>query len=86
MYYTCGSVAAAAGFGLYSYYVRDSYYVRELLAALTLFSVAFFFLALLLLALLLAWFVSRQAANWAGLASRTLMQFSRHLIATYARI
>jgi len=60
-------------------------YVRELLAALTLFSMAFFLLALVGLAALLVWCASVQVAIWARPASRSLMAFSRRLIAAYAR-
>ncbi len=79
-YYACALVAAIVGFGLYSYYVR------ELLAALTLFSVAFFSLALLGLGGMIIWFVGVQAAIWAGPASRGMIAFSRRLIAAYARV
>jgi hypothetical protein len=67
------------GLGLYSYYFR------ELMAALTLFSVAFFFLVLVVLGALLAWSVSVQVAIRAWPASRSMVAFSRRLIATYAR-
>jgi hypothetical protein len=79
-YYTGGLAAAIAGFSIYSYNVR------ELLAAFTLFSLAFLVLALLAMGTLLVWFVSAQAATWAGLASRNLMVISRRLIAAYARV
>ena len=65
------------GLGLYSYYVR------ELLAALTIFSVAFFFLALVALGGLFVWAASVQVAIWP--ASRSMIAFSRRLIAAYAR-
>ena len=77
--YTCGLIITIVGLGLYSYYVR------ELLAALTLFSMAFFFLALVTLGAFLAWSASVQVAIWAGPASRSMMAFSRRLIAAYAR-
>ena len=67
------------GLGLYSYYTR------ELLAALTLFSVAFFFLALVGVGALLVWCASVQVAIWAKPASRNVVAFSRRLIAVYAR-
>ena len=67
------------GLGLYSYYVR------ELLAALTLFSVAFFFLALVGVAALLVWCAGVQVAIWARPASRNMIAFSRRLIAAYAK-
>src|ERR1700722_11494253 len=56
--YTYGLIVTIVGFGLYSYYVR------ELLAALTLFSVAFFFLALVGLGALLVWYAGVQVAIW----------------------
>ena len=77
--YTCGLIVTIVGLGLYSYYVR------ELMAALTLFSIAFFSLALLGLAALLVWCGSVQAAVWARPASRNVLAFSRRLIAAYAR-
>jgi hypothetical protein len=67
------------GLGLYSYYFR------ELMAALTLFSVAFFFLVLVVLGALLAWSVSVQVAIRAWPVSRSMVAFSRRLIAAYAR-
>jgi hypothetical protein len=67
------------GLGLYSYYVR------ELLAALTLFSLAFFFLALVGLGALLVWSATVQMAIWARPASRNMIAFSRRLIAAYAK-
>jgi hypothetical protein len=77
--YTCGLIVTIVGLGLYSYYVR------ELLAALTIFSVAFFFLALVGLGALLVWSASVQVAIWAGPASRNVIAFSRRLIAAYAK-
>jgi hypothetical protein len=77
--YTCGLLVTIVGLGLYSYYVR------ELMAALTLFSVAFFFLALVGLAALLVWSASVQVAIWARPASRNVIAFTRRLIAAYAR-
>jgi hypothetical protein len=77
--YTCGLIVTIVGLGLYSYYVR------ELLAALTLFSVGFFFLALVALGALLIWCASVQVAIWAGPASRNVIAYSRRLIAAYAR-
>ena len=77
--YSSGLIVTIVGLGLYSYYVR------ELLAALTIFSVAFFFLALVGLGALLVWCASVQVALWAMPASRSLIAFSRRLIAAYAR-
>lgn len=75
----CGLIVTIVGLGLYSYYTR------ELLAALTLFSVAFFFLALVGVAALLVWCASVQVAIWARPASRNVIALSRRLIAVYAR-
>ena len=77
--YSCGLIVTIVGLGLYSYYVR------ELLTALTLFSVAFFFLALAGLGALLVWCASVQVAIWARPASRNVIAFSRRMIAAHAR-
>ena len=77
--YSFGMIVTLAGFGLYSYYVR------ELLAAFTLFSIGFLILALVGLAALLVWSASVQIAIWAGPASRNVIAFSRRLIEAYAR-
>jgi hypothetical protein len=77
--YTSGLLVTIVGLGLYSYYVR------ELLAALTIFSVAFFLLALVGLGALLAWCASVQVAVWARPASRSMIAFSRRMIASCAR-
>ena len=63
----------------------SSYYIRELLVSLALFSMAFLFLALTVLAAMLLWWASEQLAGWSGPASRKVLAFSRRLIATYAR-
>ena len=77
--YMCGLIVMIVGLALYSYYVR------ELLAALTIFSVAFFFLALVGLGALLVWSASVQVAVWATPASRNVIAYSRRLIAAYAK-
>jgi hypothetical protein len=77
--YTSGLIVTIVGLGLYSYYVR------ELLAAFTIFSLAFFFLALVVLGAVLVWCASVQVAVWARPASRSMIAFSRRLIASYAR-
>jgi hypothetical protein len=77
--YLSGMIVTIAGLSLYSYYVR------ELLAALTIFSAAFFLLALLGLGALLIWSAGVQMSIWAGLASRNVIAFSRRVIASYAR-
>ena len=77
--YMSGLLVTIVGMALYSYYVR------ELLAALTLFSVAFFILALVALGALLVWCASVQLAIWARPASRSVIALSRRLAAAYAR-
>jgi hypothetical protein len=73
--YTCGLIVTIVGLGLYSYYIR------ELLASLALFCVAFVFLALVALGALLAWSASEQLAIWFRSASRNVAVVSRLLIA-----
>jgi hypothetical protein len=75
----CGLAVTILGLGF------SSYYIRELLVSLVLFSVAFVFLALTVLAAILFWWASEQLAGWSGPASRKVLAFSRRLIATYAR-
>ena len=77
--YTSGLIVTIVGLSLYSYYVR------ELLAALTIFSAAFFFLVLVGLGALLVWCASVQVTIWATPASRSMIAFSRRLIKAYAR-
>jgi hypothetical protein len=67
------------GLGLYSYYVR------ELLASLVLFSLAFFFLGLVVLGVFLFWCASVQVAIWTRPVPRNLIALSRRLITAYAR-
>jgi len=62
--YTCGLAVTIVGLGLYSYYVR------ELLASLFLFSLAFFSIGLVVLSVFLAWCASKQVALWSRSASR----------------
>src|SRR5579872_6398977 len=57
--YVCGLIVTIVGLGLYSYYVR------ELLAVLTIFSVVFAVLALPMLTALLIWYISVSMASWA---------------------
>jgi uncharacterized membrane protein len=61
-----------------------SYSIRELLASLALFTMAFLFLALAVLAAILLWWASEELANRTGPASRKVIAFSRRLIAIYA--
>jgi hypothetical protein len=68
-----------AGFTLYSYYVR------ELLTSLAMFTVAYLFLTLAALGVVLAWWASEQVADWSGPASRKLIAYSRRLIAAYEK-
>ena len=77
--YTCGSSVVVAGLGLYSYQVR------ELLAALVLFTAAFFFLGLVALGVFLIWCASEKVAIWTGPASRSMIALSRRLMTAYTR-
>jgi hypothetical protein len=77
--YACGLGLMIMGLGLYSYYLRD------LLASLVLFTVAFFFLGLVVLGGVFAWCASIQVTNWIRSASRSVIAFSRRLITAYAR-
>ena len=77
--YTCGLIATIVALSLYSYYVR------ELLASLALFSLAFLFLGLAVLCTVLVWYASVQVISWTMPASRNAAAFSRRLIAAYAR-
>jgi hypothetical protein len=75
----CGLIATIVGLNLYSYFVR------ELLVSLALFSVAFLVLTLITLAAVLLWWASEELANRFGPASRWVIALSRRLIAAYAR-
>lgn len=75
---TCG-LSVIVGLGLYSYYVR------ELLASLALFTAVFFFLGLVALTVFLLWCASVQVAIWTPPASRNMIAFSRRLISAYAK-
>jgi integral membrane sensor domain MASE1 len=77
--YTCGLSAVAVGLGLYSYYVR------ELLASLVLFTGAFFILGLVAFGLFLIYCAGQKVAIWAPPASRSMVALSRRLMAAYAR-
>jgi hypothetical protein len=61
MDYRCGLAIKIVGLGLYSYYVR------ELLASLVLFSAVFAGIAFIVLGGVLAWYASKQIALWSGL-------------------
>jgi hypothetical protein len=65
--YTCGLGVVIVGLGLYSYYVR------ELLASLFLFSAVFFSMGLVALSVFLAWCASKQVALWSRSASRNVV-------------
>ena len=65
--YTCGLAVTIVAFGLYSYYVR------ELLASLLLFSALFLAVGLIVLGAVLAWHASKQVALWSRLVSRNVM-------------
>jgi hypothetical protein len=67
------------GLGLYSYDVR------ELLASLALFTLAFFFASLVAFGLFLIWRASKKAAIWTRPASRNMIALSRRFIAVYTK-
>ena len=77
--YTCEFSVMIVGLGLYSYQVR------ELLAALVLFTVGFFFLGLVALGVFLIWYASEKVAIWTGPASRSMIALSRRLMTAYTR-
>ena len=77
-YYRCGLIVAIIGLGL------SPYYVRELVVSFALFTVAFFFLALVAYGALLAWWAGEQIAIRTMPLSRSVAAFSHRLIATYA--
>ena len=77
--YTCGVSVLILGFGLYSFYVR------ELLASLALFTGAFFLLGMAFVGLFLLGWTALQAIRWAGPASRDMVAFSRRLVAVCIR-
>jgi hypothetical protein len=77
--YTCGLSAMVVGLGLYSFYVR------ELLASLALFTGAFFLLGLALFGIVLLGWVALHVILSAGAATRNTIAFSRRLIAAYAK-
>jgi hypothetical protein len=77
--YTCGFSSLIVGFGLYSYYVR------ELLASLALFTGAFFLLGLAVAGGFLLWYAGVQAVVWTRPASRNMIAFTRRLVAAYAK-
>jgi hypothetical protein len=68
--YTCGLSVMIVGLGLYSYYVR------ELLASLVLFTMAFFFVGLVSLGVFLIGCANVQVAIWTPSASRNPIAFS----------
>jgi hypothetical protein len=77
--YTCGLSTAILGFSLYSYYVR------ELLAYLALFTSAFVLLGLVFVGVFLLGWAALQAIRWTGTASRDMVTFSRRLAAVYTK-
>jgi hypothetical protein len=65
--------------GLYSYYVRD------LLVSLALFSVAFSMLGIAVLGVFLVWSASMQFAIWTRPVSRNMIAFTRRVITGYGQ-
>ena len=62
--YTCGLALTIVAIGLYSYYMR------ELLASLFLFSALFLPMGVIVLGAVLAWYSNKQLALWIRLALR----------------
>lgn len=62
--YTCGLSVTIVALSLYSYYVR------ELLASLFLFSTIFLAMGLIVLGVVVAWYASEQVALWSRVESR----------------
>jgi hypothetical protein len=62
-----------------------SFYVRELLASLALFTVGFFFLGLAALGVFLIWSAGVAIAAWTPPASRNVIAFSRRLLLAYVK-
>lgn len=75
----CGFSAVIVGLGLYSYYVR------EILASLVLFTGAFFLLALVVLGVVLVYCAGEWVAIQALPATRSMVAHSRRFLAAYAR-
>jgi hypothetical protein len=70
--YTYGLAVTIVALGLYSYYVR------ELLASLLLFSVLFLVMGLIVLGGVLAWYAGKQVALWSRLVSQNEIAFAQH--------
>jgi hypothetical protein len=68
--YTCGLAVTIVALGLYSYYVR------ELLASLLLFSALFLTAGLIVLGAVLAWYASKQVALWSRLVPQNAIAFT----------
>jgi hypothetical protein len=75
----CGLSVVIVGFGLYSYYVR------ELLASLVLFTAACFIVGLVTIGAFLIWCAGEKVAIWIPPASRNMIALSRRLITAYTR-
>jgi hypothetical protein len=65
--YTCGLSAIIVGIGLYSYYVR------ELLASLAIFTGVFLVLGLVGLGAFLIWCAGEKVVTWSRAASRGVL-------------
>lgn len=76
---TCGLIAVIVGLSLYSYRVR------ELLASLVLFTMAFFSLGAVALGAYLIWWASEKVAIRSAPASRKMISLSRRFIFAYTR-
>lgn len=78
--YKCGLIAVIVGFGL-----LYSYYVRELMASLVLFTMASFLLGAVALGVFLIWSAGEKVAIWIGLTSRNLVALTHRFIIAHAR-
>jgi hypothetical protein len=77
--YTCGLGTTIVGLAVYSYHVR------EFLASLVLFTIAFFCVGLVTLGVFLIWSLSEKVTVWTQSASRNAIALSRRLITPYTR-
>ena len=77
--YTCGLSVVIVGIGLYSYYVR------ELLASLVLFTAAFLSLGLVALGMFLIWCAGEKVALRSAPASRNMLALSRRFVIAHTR-
>jgi hypothetical protein len=77
--FTCGAALTIVALGF------CSFFVRELLVSLAVFSVAFAVLTLAALAAVILWWASEKVASKTGPASRKVLEISRRILAAYER-